>query len=89
MEQTIIQIGNSSGISIPAPILKSLKLQKGDKVVLVVDKDRDSFLVEKVQKIKPKKEATQGTRASSKEFKNWLKEVLHEDAEILDELSVR
>jgi putative addiction module antidote len=83
MEQTLIKIGNSIGVVIPQQLLKQLSFQKGDKVILDNDNGKISMSPKKVIKTKISKSAT------TKEFRNWLKGVLKEDAEILDELSVR
>ena len=40
METTLIRIGNSRGIIIPASILKKMKIGEGDKVVLEENGDK-------------------------------------------------
>lgn len=82
MEQTIIPIGNSSGLIIPAQLLKQANLKSGSKVFVETTADGDLV-------IKTAAPAKKSKPQTSKEFKKWLNEVLVEDAEILDELSVR
>lgn len=45
MEQTIIQIGNSSGIIIPAFVMKQMNLKRGERAYVVLSSDKKSFTV--------------------------------------------
>ncbi len=74
--QTVFRAGNSNVVALP----KDLEFKFGDKVT--INKLNDGLLIEKVKKEKSKKAVT-------KEFQKWLKNVLKEDKEILDELAVR
>lgn len=81
--QTIFKAGNSEYVvTIPKALAEEINLKRGEKVE--VDKTPDGeVIIRRVTKAKGKKTLV------SNEFKKWLKEVLIEDAEILDELAVR
>lgn len=81
--QTVFRAGNSNVVAIPKSISKDLGLKKGSKVVVEKAPDGDRFVVRKAAIAKSAKSV------ADKEFKKWLKDVLKEDAEILDELAVR
>lgn len=49
MEQTVIQIGNSQGIVIPADIKRKMGLKKGQKLFVQMSNDKDSFVVSKTE----------------------------------------
>lgn len=83
MEQTIIKIGNSVGITLPSFIIKGLGLKRGQKVILEKTTDENCVLLRKVAPDKTK------MKPSEKEFNKWLNSVLEEDKELLNELSVR
>lgn len=78
--QRIFQAGNSSVVAIP----KSFGFKKGEKVVVEKISDNEDAIA--IKKVSAKK--VNGS-APNKEFKKWLKNVLEEDAEILDELAER
>lgn len=78
--QTIFQAGNSSVVAIP----KIFGFKKGERVVVEKISDNEDAIV--IKKVSAKK---QNGSASGTEFKKWLKNVLEEDAEILDELADR
>lgn len=80
MEQTALQIGNSVGLTIPSNLRKKHGIEKGQKIFLK-DTDEGILIVGKA--------STSKSPAANKEFKKWLKDVLREDAEILDELAIR
>ncbi len=81
--QTVFKAGNSNVVAIPKDLSRELGIKPGQEVVVVKDQNNEAIIIKKLEKTKIKKSAT------SKEFKKWLKEVLREDAEILDELAVR
>lgn len=83
MEQRVIQIGNSAGIIIPSGIRKRMGLRKGSKVIVEQTPEGEGLVVMKAGRRRSLK------RVASKEFQRWLKQVIKEDAEILDELAVR
>jgi len=83
--QQIFKAGNSSVVSIPKNLMKELGLKSGQKVVVGKTSDGSAFVVKKIDKVKKSKSKL----ATTKEFNRWLKDVLKEDAEILDELAVR
>ncbi len=74
--QTIFKAGNSNVVALP----KDLGFKFGDKVT--INKLNGGIFIEEAKKEKSKK-------AITKEFQKWLKEVLVEDKEVLDELAVR
>lgn len=82
--QKIFGAGNSDVVAIPKGLMKELGLKRGQRVALDKILDGSALVIKKVEKAdnKSKSELT-------KEFKKWLKEVLEEDKEILDELSLR
>lgn len=75
----IFKAGNSNVVSMPKEFGKL-----GEKVTYKISDLGDSITYKKASK-KPK----QKNSPVSAEFKKWLKDVLVEDKEILDELSVR
>jgi len=81
--QTITQIGNSDGVTIPAHLMTELKIKRGQKVV--VDRLADSENLVIITKPQKKMDKT----ALSKEFRSWLGTFLDEDKEILEELADR
>lgn len=81
--QTVFKAGNSNVVAIPKELTEELKIKTGQKVFVSRDSETDAIVIKKVGKKRIEKKAT------LKEFKKWLKEVLREDAEILDELAVR
>lgn len=85
MKQTIIQIGNSAGVIIPAELRKKYDLQVGDKVEIT---KQNGFIV-----ISPHKADSRSSVSNSKpvsqEFKKWVDLVLREDKDLLDELELR
>ena len=81
--QKIFQAGNSEVIAIPEHIKKDLKLKKGNNVVVERLPGEDAFIVKKVTKSKLNKSAV------GNEFSKWLKNVITEDEQILNELAIR
>ena len=82
--QKIIKAGNSDAVVIPKDIVRQLGMQTGQKVI--VDTVSTNAIV--IKKADPKK-IGKNKKGSEAEFETWLKNVLEEDAEILDELAVR
>lgn len=78
--QTVFKAGNSEVVALP----KELGFKKGDKVIVEKASDDDNFVT--IKKVPAKKIKNS---ASDAEFKIWLKNVLEEDGEILDELANR
>lgn len=82
--QTVFRAGNSNVVAIPKNLMDELDLKSGQKVILEKDPSNEALIIRKATK------ATKKTKGSvSQEFKKWLKEVMIEDAEILDELATR
>lgn len=79
MALQIFKAGNSNVVSIPKEFG-----ELGEKVTYKISDSGDSISYKKV-----KDKTTQKKSPVSSEFKKWLKDVLVEDKEILDELSVR
>lgn len=86
--QTLFQVGNSQTVvAIPRYLADELDLQKGSKVRVDKLPDGSGVFIQKEQKGKTK--IPRPTPNQKAEFDLWLKEVLVEDAQILEELSVR
>lgn len=86
LAQKIFGAGNSDVVSLPKDLVKELGFKRGDKVIVSRLMEEDAIVIRKHKKTtKKSKEKT----AVSAEFKKWLKDVLKEDKEILDELSLR
>ena len=81
--QTVFQAGNAQVIAIPKHIADETGFKVGQKIVVDVLPGEEGLIIKKAPAKKTKK------TASSTEFKRWLADVLKEDAEILEELSVR
>ena len=71
---TLMQVGNSVGVSVPRALRDKYGFKKGNKVVL---EEREEGLLLRSGKTK------------SKDFKKWWGEFIEENGEILDELKVR
>lgn len=82
--QKIIKAGNSDAVVIPKDIVRKFGIQTGQKVT--VDTAANNAIV--IKKVEQKRTG-KIKKASVAEFEAWLKNVLEEDAEILDELAVR
>ncbi len=80
--QKIFRAGNSAVVAIPKELLRKLDLKPGSLVTVKPSPDDSQIVVEKPTVTNPAKKM-----ASEKEFKNWLKQTLEEDSEILDELA--
>ncbi len=76
--QKVYKNGNSLSVTLPSDIAKEIGIRNGSEVVVSRQGDSISFSSKQVSK--------QSTR---KEFRKWLKGVLKEDGEILDELANR
>lgn len=85
MVQKIVSIGNSEGIILPAAIRKQMGIKKGSRINIELIPGKDAVILQKADKEK----IIGHSKGIDKEFKKWLKQVLEEDAEILDELAVR
>jgi len=46
-EATLVKWGNSVGFALPKPIREGLKLNAGDKIIIVVDNDK--IYIEKIK----------------------------------------
>ena len=82
--QKIFRAGNSDAVVIPRAIVRQLGMQVGHKVIVDTTAN-NTIVIKKAVRIKTKKTK----KTSDTEFETWLKNVLEEDAEILDELAVR
>ncbi|MFV1917646.1 MAG: AbrB/MazE/SpoVT family DNA-binding domain-containing protein [Patescibacteria group bacterium] len=85
MLQKVIRVGNSLGVTLPKEYVRSRKIKAGQKVNVNAIPGEEALIIRKASyaKIPAKKSAAR------REFNKWLKAVLKEDAEILDELAVR
>lgn len=86
MQLKFIQIGNSDGIIVPKKLMEEFNFKRGDSVIAVRNSDGEGIVLKPQKKTIQVKETS---RSTSGEFKRWLKGVLKEDAEVLEELSVR
>ena len=82
--QKVFSAGNSDVVAIPKSIMKELGLMRGQEVIIDSLPAEDVIIIRKKVAKKSKKNI-----AVSAEFKKWLKNVLEEDKEILDELLLR
>jgi AbrB family looped-hinge helix DNA binding protein len=80
--QTVFKAGNSEVVSIPKGIRRKLRIRKGSRVSVEELPGEEAFVVRRVAK--PLKK-----RSSKREFEDWLNNVLMEDEQILNELSIR
>lgn len=80
--QTIFKAGNSNVVAIPSSMVDELGLEVGQKVVVDKIPGEDGVIVTKSNSKVAKKRL-------AGELQKWLKGVLVEDKEILDELSIR
>ena len=78
--QTVFKAGNSDVISIPKYLSEETGIKSGKKIV--VSELNGGLFIKEIKKEEKKK-------GISKEFRKWLKDVLKEDEEILNELAVR
>ncbi|KKU16332.1 MAG: hypothetical protein UX25_C0035G0009 [Candidatus Woesebacteria bacterium GW2011_GWC2_45_9] len=81
--QTVFKAGNSEVIAIPSELREQTGIKAGTKVVLTGIPGGGGIVIKKVDRKQKTKSAL------TAEFKKWLKEVLEEDKEILDELALR
>ena len=79
---TITQQGNSSSVILPAPIMREMRWQRGQKVAIDVVPEANGVFIRQVTK-------KQSPKRTEKEFQNWLSNFIKEDAELLDELAHR
>jgi len=70
-------------VAIPSHLLIKQNLKAGSRVVVAEMADGTGFVIKRVE------ESSNVKSGVGAEFKKWLKTVLSEDKEILDELSVR
>ena len=82
--QKIFRAGNSDVVAIPKGLLREKNLKTGQEIIVEAAPFGDVIVIRKKQSKKSKSDA-----AVSKEFKKWLRNVLEEDKEILDELELR
>jgi|WetSurMetagenome_2_1015567.scaffolds.fasta_scaffold772044_1 antitoxin component of MazEF toxin-antitoxin module len=85
MLQNIIQIGNSTGITLSKNYLQAMGISAGDKIETTFDPQAQQILISIP---KQKKKNTQNDKLSH-EFQVWLNNFLEEDADLLDELASR
>ena len=80
MTQKIIQIGNSTGIIIPKPLLKLLGLKAGSEVKVQTDETTNSLIIQT-------KNTTTSTSSISSHFLKVLDKVNHQYSSALRELA--
>ena len=78
MQQTVIKVGNSLAVTLPAPFVKASKLKAGQKVFVEADVDLDLVQV----KTKQPQSAT-----LTPEFYDWLKKFNAKYKNALSELA--
>ena len=84
---TISQLGNSSAVILPAPIMQEAKWHRGQKMTIDYIPQTNSISVRPVEKNRTT--IKQSSRASDVEFQKWFDEFIEENGEILDELATR
>ncbi len=88
MQQTVIKIGNSLGITLPAQYARAAGITKGSKVDVTHDPLQNITIIKstpsKTQAITKKTDTK-----SDAEYQKWLSQFMEENGEILDELAVR
>jgi antitoxin component of MazEF toxin-antitoxin module len=80
--QTVFRAGNSGVVAIPSELQKETGIKTGTKVY-VEKTDENDIIIKKTTK------KSENAVSSSLEFKNWWKEFLKENSDILDELALR
>lgn len=80
--QKVFQAGNSFAVVIPKELLRRLDLKLGSVVNVDASPDNSRFIAEK-----PVVSKNLGKSGSKKQFSSWVKQIIEEDAEILDELA--
>lgn len=84
---TISQLGNSSAVILPAPIMQEAKWRRGQKMTIDYISQTNSISVRPVEI--NRKTTKQSSRASDAEFQKWFDDFIEENGEILDELATR
>lgn len=85
-EQVVFRAGNSNVVAIPKSVGNKYGITNGVKVVIEEIPEIGAVLIKRAHKSQNKKYLHESV---TPEFKKWLKQVLEEDAEILDELANR
>ena len=78
--QTVFKAGNSTVVAIPKELTEELQIKPGQKVKLEKSLENEAITIKKVGSSKVSK-----SKHMTKEFKTWLRNVLEEDKDILDE----
>lgn len=80
MLQSIIQVGNSLAITLPKAFTQKAKFKAGDQVHVEANADIPAVYVRKAQ--------TDAIPTLTPEFKAWLDDVVHQDADVIKALAV-
>lgn len=83
--QRVFQAGNSQVVAIPKALAKELGFRVGHKVVMDKTSDGEGLVITRAEALPEKKKSSR----VSAEFDKWLKTVIEEDKEIIDELALR
>lgn len=83
-EQVVFRAGNSNVVAIPKSLGSKYGIRSGARVTVEEVPEVGGVIVKRVTRFSKTQKA-----GITPEFKKWLKEVLKEDAEILDELAGR
>ena len=77
MTRKIIKIGDSHGITIPKDAMRQLSLKPGDKVVIEVDRKKQTVTVRRKEQngMQPDKELVEWTDAFVEDYKDALNEL--------------
>ena len=80
MLQSVIQIGNSLGITFPVEYVKQAKLVAGKKVEVIHDPKTQVTIVNASGK-------THATNTLTPEFKQWLDDISQKEADVIKALA--
>jgi len=78
MEQKVIRVGNSLGVTLPSDFVKSRKIKAGQKVYVEADADLDILQLR-----------TGGMASFTPEFKQWLDKIASKYEDVIRELARR
>lgn len=78
---TISQLGNSSAVILPSPIMQEAKWRRGQKMTIDYVPQAGGVIIRPITK------ASTSSSRSQKEFQTWLDGFLQEDGALLDQLA--
>ncbi len=81
LQTTISQLGNSSAVILPSPIMQEARWRRGQKMTIDYVAQAGGVFIRPVTKSLP------SSSRSQQEFQMWLDGFLAEDGALLDELA--